>query len=277
MPVTRHPAGVHTPSSRLRAVRAVAAAAFAGLLTAALPAGAQDHIPSSAGDIVLTPLVHASVRIDFAGRTIYLDPWSAVALTAAPQSSLIIVTDADAGAHHLDVAAIRTLRAAGGTVVVPAAGKTAVPDGVVLPNGTRRTFGDVTVESIAAYDIIPGEPSHPKGDANGYLLTLGGTRVYFAGVTECVPELKALTDIDVAFMPMNLPLGRMKPEAVADCVRAFKPKVVYPYHYDQGYQARLAGRGDVNGGAPAAESVKTLRDLLRGIADVRSGNWYPAR
>lgn len=257
-------------------LRALAAAGLAAVAAAALPVFAQDRFPSTAGDIVVTPMVHASVRLDFAGRTIYLDPWNAVGLGSAPKSDLIIITDNDTNKHHMDAAAIAALRAPGGTVVMPASGRSVVPDGVVLPNGSARTFGNVTVESIAAYDIIPGEPAHPKGDANGYMLTMGGTRVYFAGVTECVPEIKALTRIDVAFMPMNLPLGRMKPDAVADCVRIIKPKVVYPYHYDQGYQGRLAGRGDANGGAVAEASIATLRGLLAGVSEVRSGRWYPA-
>ena len=118
---------------------------------------------------------------------------------------------------------------------------------------------------------------HAKGVANGYVLTLGGKRVYFAGVTECVPEIKALRNIDVAFLPMNLPHGRMTPSAVAECVRSFRPAVVYPYHYDQGYIARLAGRGDPAGAAQAADSVKTLAAALKGVAEVRQAEWYPVR
>lgn len=247
------------------------------VMAAALSATAQDRVPSTAGDIVITPMVHASIRLDFAGRTIYVDPWNAVGLGAGPKSDLIIITDNDANKHHMDAGAIAALRAPGGAVVMPASGTSVVPDGLVMPNGSTRTFGNVTVESIAAYDIIPGEPAHPKGDANGYMLTMGGTRVYVAGVTECVPEIKALTRIDVAFMPMNLPLGRMKPDAVAACVRTIRPRIVYPYHYDQGYQGRLAGRSDANGAATADASIGTLRSLLAGVTEIRSGNWYPSR
>src|SRR5205085_6662224 len=143
------------------------------------------------------------------------------------------VTDADNAAHHLDPKALLRLRSTGGTVVVPAAGIAKVPDGIVLKNGASKMFGDVLVEAIPAYDLTPGEPFHAKGAANGYVLTLGGKRVYFAGVTECVPEIKALRNIDIAFMPMNLPNGRMTPAAVAECARNFQPKVIYPYHYDQ--------------------------------------------
>ena len=236
---------------------------------------AEERLRSNAGDIVLRPLAHASVQVEFGGRSIYVDPWSRAGLATSPASDLILVTDADAGAHHLDPAALQRVRRAGGTVVMPASGRTKVPDGVVLENGATRRFGDITVEAIAAYDLLPGEPFHAKGIANGYVLTLGGRRVLFAGVTECVPEIKALRDIDVAFLPMNLPNGRMTPSAVAECVRSFSPKVVYPYHYDQGYIARLAGRGDPSGASTAAASVRTLAAALRGVAEVREANWYP--
>ena len=249
------------------------------LLTLVLPmsAATDERLASTKGDIVLRPLVHATVQIDFGGRSIYIDPWSAADLSNAPKSDLIIVTDADAGAHHLDPKALAQVRKVGGTVVMPASGTTKVPDGVVLANGASRTFGDVTIDAVAAYDLTPGEPFHAKGVANGYVLTMGGTRVFFAGVTECIPEIKALRNIDVAFMPMNLPNGRMTPAAVADCVRSFGPKIVYPYHYDQGYIARLAGRADASSAAAAAATIRTLADALKGTAEVRDANWYPTK
>jgi L-ascorbate metabolism protein UlaG (beta-lactamase superfamily) len=238
---------------------------------------AEERVPSASGDIVIRPLAHASVRIDFGGGSIYVDPWNGANLSGAPRSNLIIVTDADNGAHHLDPAALQQVRSSGGTVVMPAAGSAKVPDGVVLGNGATRKFGNVMVEAIPAYDLTPGDPFHAKGAANGYVLTLGGKRVYFAGVTECVPEIKALRNIDIAFLPMNLPHGRMTPAAVAECVRSFHPKVVYPYHYDQGYIARLSGRGDASGAETAAASVRALAESLRGVAEVREAEWYPAR
>lgn len=259
----------------MRRSRLVAALCAAVAVPALLLA--EERLRSNAGDIVLRPLVHASVQIEFGGRTIYVDPWSGANLSAAPASDLILVTDADAGAHHLDPAALQRVRRGGGTVIMPASGRRKVPDGLVLENGATRRFGGITVEAIAAYDVMPGEPFHEKGVANGYVLTLGGRRVLFAGVTECVPEIKALRDIDIAFLPMNLPNGRMTPSAVADCVRSFSPKVVYPYHYNQGYIARLAGRGDPAGATTAAASVRTLAAALQGVAEVREANWYPGR
>lgn len=239
------------------------------------PVTAQDRFPAKGGDLVVTPLAHASVRIEYGGKVVYVDPWTVADLSNAPPADLVIVTDADAGAHHLDPAAIQRVRKAGTTVVMPASGKAKVPDGVVLANGEQRTFGDVTVEAVAAYDLIPGDPFHAKGVANGYLLTIGGTRLLFAGVTECVPELRALRNIDVAFVPMNLPNGRMTPSATAACVAALKPRVAYPYHYDQGYIARRAGRGSPDGAAQAAESVRVLAAALKGQVEVRAGEWYP--
>lgn len=275
MVVRRSNPGVHARGACARSLRWLCA----GLLSVVcLPAAlsAQDRFPSSQGDITVTPLAHASVRLDVAGRTIYVDPWSGADLRGLPTSSLIFVTDTDGGAHHLDPKALQHVRAAGGTVVIPTSGTSKVADGVVMKNGGVQTFGDVRAEAIAAYDLTPGEPYHPKGEANGYLLTIGGTRLLFAGVTECVPEIKALANVDVAFMPMNLPNGRMTPEALAECVRAFHPKVVYPYHYDQGYIARLNGRGDPESGGAMAASVTRLADALKGVADVRRGDWYPA-
>jgi L-ascorbate metabolism protein UlaG (beta-lactamase superfamily) len=181
---------------------------------------------------------------------------------------LILVTDDPV--HHLDPKAISQVRKPGAPVVVPVSSQAKFTDGTPLANGESKTLAGVAVEAIAAYDIKPGEPSHPKGKANGYVLTLGGKRIYLAGVTECVPEVRALRNIDIAFMPMNLPLERMTPGAAAECVTAFKPKAVYLYHYDQNY---AAGKTDA---AAIAGSVRSFRDAIRGAGiEFRDGPWYP--
>jgi L-ascorbate metabolism protein UlaG (beta-lactamase superfamily) len=252
-------------------------AVLAALVPAALAAAA-DKFPARGGDIVITPLVHSSVQIEHAGTVIQVDPWSIGDLSRARRADLILITD-DVG-HHLDVKAIQQLRKPGAPVVVPAKGKAQVPDGVVLANGQSTVAAGVRVEAIAAYDIKPGPPEHPKGEANGYVITLGGARIYFAGVTECVPELKALTNIDVAFMPMNIPVERMTPAAAAECTRILKPKVVYLYHYDQDWAARAANpkaqlRG-LPGGITVAQSLQAFRDAMKGEpTEVRMGPWYP--
>jgi L-ascorbate metabolism protein UlaG (beta-lactamase superfamily) len=231
---------------------------------------AQTRVSTTADDLTITPLIHASVQLESGGRVIQIDPWSRGDLAKAKAADLILVTDDPI--HHLDPKAIAQVRKPGAPVVVPAASHAKFPEGVAMANGEKKTFAGIALEAIPAYDIVPGEPSHPKGKSNGYVFTFGGKRIYVAGVTECVPEVRALRNIDVAFLPMNIPPSRMQPAAVADCARAFKPKVVYPYHYDQQYGA---GRGR---NAGAAASLQALRDALKGDAiEVRDGDWYPDR
>ena len=216
----------------------------------------------------VNPLIHSSVEIVLDETVIQVDPWSAGDLSRARAADLILVTDDPI--HHLDPKAIRQLRKPGGTVLIPAASHAKFPEGTAIANGEKRTIGNLTVEAIPAYDIKPGEPSHPKGKANGYLISGGGKRIYVAGVTECVPEVRALRDIDVAFVPMNLPLERMTPEAAAECVNAFKPKVVYVYHYDQTYAS--SGRP----GSGIAESLERFRHaLIPGTVEFKPAPWYP--
>jgi L-ascorbate metabolism protein UlaG (beta-lactamase superfamily) len=236
-----------------------------------------ERIAAAGGEIAIRPLAHASVQLEHAGLVIQVDPWSRADLRTARPADLILITDADAGAHHLDTAAIQKVRKPGAPVLIPAAGKATVADGTTIANGEHRELLGLRIEALAAYDLIPGEPFHTKGNANGYVVTIGGKRIYFAGVTECVPEMRALRNIDVAFVPMNLPHGRMTPPAVAECLKAFKPRVTYPYHFDQGYIARMSGRGAPPApGAAAADTVRQLAEMLKGEQiDVRLGDWYP--
>jgi L-ascorbate metabolism protein UlaG (beta-lactamase superfamily) len=237
-----------------------------------------DRFPASGGDIEITPIIHSSVQIEHAGKVIHVDPWSAGDLSGAKPADLILITD-DVG-HHLDVKAIQRLRKPGAPVVIAANGKSRVPDGVVLANRASTMAAGVRVEAVAAYDIKPGPPEHPKGEANGYVIALGGKRIFFAGVTECVPEVRALKNIDVAFMPMNIPVERMVPAAVADCVKHLKPAVVYVYHYDLDYAARApdpnAKPRGLPGGISVAQSLQAFRDAMKGSSiEVRTGRWYP--
>ncbi len=250
------------------------------LVSGAVLAAAPDQFPAAGGAVIITPLIHSSVQLEHAGKVVQVDPWSAGDLSKAKPADLVLITD-DVG-HHLDAAAIKALRKPGAPVVIPASGKAVVPDGIVLANGEKTSQAGVSVESIAAYDLVPGEPAHPKGEANGYLITLGGARIYLAGVTECVPELKALKNIDVAFMPMNIPPSRMAPAAAAECTRALAPKVVYLYHYDQDYAARVtnprAASRPLPGGLTVPQTVAAFRDALRGTPiEFRDANWYPPR
>jgi L-ascorbate metabolism protein UlaG (beta-lactamase superfamily) len=242
--------------------------------TAAMHGGAQSQQP------LITPLLHSSVQIEYGGKVIQVDPWSLMDLSRARPADLILITDDPV--HHLDPAAISYLRKPGTPVVVPAKARDRVPEATVLENGQSATLSGIRVEALPAYDLKPGEPSHPKGQANGYLVTAGEVRLLFAGVTECVPEIRSLKNIDVAFIPVNLPLGRMASQAAADCVKAIRPKVVYPYHYDQAFVGRI-GTGKVlasdNVETPAARGV--VEDFRRALSnsgvEVRIGQFYPVR
>jgi L-ascorbate metabolism protein UlaG (beta-lactamase superfamily) len=265
---------------RRNTVRRVSA--FAGclaLLVGAISAASADRYPANGGDIEITPFLHSSVQIEHAGKVIQIDPWSVADLSRAKQADLILVTDDPV--HHLDTKAIQRLRKAGAPVVIPAKGKESVPDGTVLANGASATLAGIRVESIAAYDLTPGDPVHPKGEANGYLITLGGKRIYFAGVTECTPETRALKNIDVAFMPMNIPPARMAPSAAAECVKALKPKAVYVTHYDNTSAARFtdpkAPQRANPGGLTVPQTLNAFKEALKNDAvEVRLPDWYAA-
>jgi len=124
------------------------------------------------------------------------------------------------------------------TILLPASCAEKVPGATVMANGDRKTVMGVEIEAIPAYNLVhersPGVPYHARGDSSGhgYVLAFGDTRVYVAGDTENTPEMNALKDIDIAFLPMNLPYT-MTPAMVADAVRAFRPRVLYPYHYGE--------------------------------------------
>ena len=253
---------------------AICAAFVAALAT--VSAQAPDRIAAEGGDIVITPIVHASVQVEHAGVVIHVDPWSAGDLSRAKPADLILVTD-DPG-HHLDPTAISQLRKPNAPVVVTAAARAKWGDGTVLANGESGVFAGVQVEAVPAYDMTPGQPWHPKGEANGYVVTLGGRRILFAGVGECVPELQALRNIDVAFLPMNLPVDRMRPRPVAECVKTFKPAVLYLNHYDNSY-ARWLANPDPSRPRSIQDTAATIRALREALSEVevefRDAGLYP--
>ncbi len=234
--------------------------------TVAATAAAQTHpgqtsIPATGGPIVVTPIMHASVMIEYAGRIVLVDPAMGDMQKMKP-ADLILVTDIHE--DHFNAARIERFRRAGAAVVVPAAVRAELPPTMagpieVLANGQRRTIGGVAVEAVASYNIehkMGNEPFHTKGRANGYVIAIGGKRLFFAGDTECVPEIKALQNIDVAFLPMNLPFT-MSPEDAAACAAAFGPRTAIPYHWMGGDPAPFA----------AALKSSTI--------DVRMLDWYP--
>src|SRR5271168_1134823 len=187
---------------------------------------------TSAGPVQITPLNHASTRIEAGGKTIYLDPAKPVDFANAPKADLILITDIHG--DHMDPDSVAAVSKPGTEIVSsPAVAKT-VTAAKPLANCESKTWGGWTIEAIPAYNLKrgpePGKLFHDKGRGNGYLLTYGGKRFYFSGDTEGIPEMRALKNIDVAFVCMNLPYT-MPPEEAADAVKAFHPKVVIPYHY----------------------------------------------
>ena len=232
-------------------------------------AAALASVVPAASPLTITPLLHASVQIESGGLVIQIDPWSRGDLSRAKPADLILITDDPI--HHLDPKAIAMLRKPDAMVIVPAASHAKFPDSTAIAIGERKTIGDVVVEAIAAYDTKPGQSFHPKGKSNGYLVSVGGQRLYFTGPTQCVAEIRALKDVDVAFFPMNLPAGRMEPADAAECVNAFKPKAVYINHYDQGF---AAGNG-VTAGIDA--TVGAFRKALDPSIAFKQGDWYPRR
>lgn len=231
------------------------------LLTAGLLLGQTqrpvDEFQTQAGPVRITPVRHASLMIEANGKVIQVDPWSQGNYEGLPAADLILLTDLHA--DHMDPTAIAKVKKAGTTIIAPAAVAKTVTEAKVLANGEKTTWDKWTIEAVPMYNLkrgpAEGKLFHDKGRGNGYVLTFGGTRFYIAGDTEGTPEMRALENIDVAFVPMNLPYT-MPPDEAAEVVRAFHPKVVYPYHY----------RGS---------DIKAFESALKGSGvEVRLRDWY---
>jgi L-ascorbate metabolism protein UlaG (beta-lactamase superfamily) len=218
----------------------------------------QDTIKTSAGDLTITFIGHGTLMFTFGGKTIHVDPVGREAdYTEMPKADLVLITHEHG--DHLDPAAIKILRKEGTQIVLTKACAEKV-EGLVMANGDVQTVGGMKIEAVPAYNIVhvrsAGNPFHPKGRGNGYIITFGDKRIYIAGDTENTPEMKRLKNIDVAFLPMNLPYT-MTPEMVADAAKAFKPKILYPYHYSQTDPNKLV------------ELLKDLKDVEVRIRDMR--------
>lgn len=203
-----------------------------------------DLIPTAAGDLQITFLGHGSLLFTYQNHPIYVDPYSRVAdYSQLPPADLVLVTHEHS--DHLDPAVLAQICTANTLRVwtpTCAAQSGPVPGSTVLRNGEECTLLGLRIQAVPAYNILHqrsnGQPFHPKGVGNGYVLTFGDCRVYVAGDTEDIPEMSELRDIRVAFLPMNLPYT-MTPEMVTKAARAFCPAILYPYHYGETNTAQL--------------------------------------
>lgn len=194
---------------------------------------ASDQIGTDAGIVEIFFIGHGSLLFRMDNMNVYIDPVrSSGNYNNLPKAEIILVTHEHY--DHLDIDLINDLKKHETTIFTNGAAASKVPHAIVMKAGDSQKAGNITIEAVAAYNIVnqrsPGQPFHPKGVGVGYILNYGGKRFYIAGDTENTPEMKALKNIDVAFLPMNLPYT-MTPEMVADAARVFKPKILYPYHY----------------------------------------------
>jgi L-ascorbate metabolism protein UlaG (beta-lactamase superfamily) len=200
-----------------------------------------DTLATSAGDLAMTFIGHGSLLFSYQGKVFHIDPYGRLAdYSKLPKADVILLTHEHA--DHLDPTALASVRTESTVVVLTEACAREVAGGVVMRNGDTLTVQGVCIEAVPAYNIVHrranGQPYHPKGIGNGYVMTFGDKRVYVAGDTENTPEMKALRDIDCAFLPMNLPYT-MTPEMVADAAAAFQPRILYPYHFGDTDTSRL--------------------------------------
>jgi len=216
---------------------------LAALLTAATPGALpKDPIETSAGPLGITFIGHATLMLEWNGKVIHVDPCADLTDYAKrPKADLVLVTHDHP--DHLDPNAIRTVSKEGTVTICTAACTKTVPKGVAMKNGDRQSVAGIAIEAAPAYNINRKRPDgvvfHPKGAGNGYVLTFGNTRVYIAGDTENIPEMRGLTDIAAAFLPMNLPYT-MTPEEVAEAAKTFRPRILYPYHTGETDVSKIA-------------------------------------
>jgi L-ascorbate metabolism protein UlaG (beta-lactamase superfamily) len=223
-------------------------------------------LPAAKGTLTITPVQHASLAFTIGHTTIYADPAGGANFSGVSAPDLILITDIHG--DHFDTASIIKVKTPKTILVVPQAVADLLPPAlkakaVVLHNGDHTTQAGIAITAIPMYNT-GANPRHTKGRGNGYVLNIGGKNLYLSGDTEGIPEMRALKNIDVAFVCMNLPYT-MDVKQAAEAVLAFKPKIVYPYHY-RGQN----GLSDVN-------QFKELVNAGDKNIEVRLRNWYPGK
>jgi L-ascorbate metabolism protein UlaG (beta-lactamase superfamily) len=200
-----------------------------------------DTIPASSGNLMITFLGHGSLIFTFDSTVVHVDPYSKVAsYSALPDADLVLITHHHQ--DHLDIAALNQVLRQGTVIIGSQTVAGSVKEAIVMKNGDSKTIKGVKINAVPAYNIVHkrdnGQPFHPKGEGNGYIITVKGKKIYIAGDTENIPEMKQFKGIDIAFLPVNLPYT-MTPEMAADAARAVRPKIFYPYHYGDTEISRL--------------------------------------
>jgi len=195
----------------------------------------RDTIATSKGELVITFIGHASLMFEVSNLVIHIDPVSDEGdYSLLPKADIVLITHHHS--DHFDPEALQMIMKKDTKVFLTqkCPWSSTTGSSVIMKNGDVLESSGLRIEAVPAYNIkhmrSPGNPFHPKGEGNGYILTVGNKRIYIAGDTENTPEMKALSHIDIAFLPMNLPYT-MTPEMVADAVMAFKPAILYPYHF----------------------------------------------
>ncbi len=224
-----------------------------------------DQIPAENGSITIQPIQHGTLALSWNGTSIYVDPTGgAEAFSELNKPNLILITDIHG--DHMNVETLESLDTENTVFIAPQAVKDRLPDNLankvfVLANGDETESMKINIQATPMYNLPRDENSrHPKGRGNGYILHMGGKNIYISGDTEDIEEMRSLSDIDVAFVCMNLPYT-MDINQAADAVLDFKPHIVYPYHY----------RGQ------DTEAFKKLVNSKNSDIEVRLRNWYPEK
>ena len=217
--------------------------------------------------IDITPIEHATAVLDWDGTIIYVDPVGGKdAFAATKEPDLILITDIHG--DHFSLETLQALNTQKAKIIVPQAVADKIPLEFtpqldILNNGEAKERYGINIEAIPMYNLREeAKDFHTKGRGNGYVLSKNNERIYFSGDTEDIPEMRALQNIDKAFVCMNLPYT-MTVESAADAVLEFKPKQVYPYHY--------RGKPDVGDVA----KFKALVNDKNPNIEVVQLDWYP--
>ncbi len=225
-----------------------------------------DVIQTSKGPLQIFFIGRSALIFKFNDKTIHVDPIMREAdYSQLPKADIILITHEHH--DHCDPEAVESIKHKDTHIICPDLCAEKIENCTIMNNNEKLNFYNIHIESIPAYNIKhmrhENVPFHPKGHGNGYVIFFGDTKVYIAGDTENIPEMKSLENIDIAFLPMNLPVT-MSPEMVEDAVRSIKPKIFYPYHY--GDTAMKWGESDPN---IIVEKLKDLSEVEVRIRDMK--------